>query len=91
MVTRDSIEYVVPPTVKPTSTVGAGDSMLAGIILSLSLNNDLQTALKWGVAAGTAATLTSGSELCRKEDVKRIFKWINTQPQRLKIQKDEDM
>lgn len=77
MVTRDFTEYVVPPTVKPTSTVGAGDSMVAGIVLSLTRGEDLRTALKWGVSAGTAATLTSGSELCRRDDVIRIFKWLN--------------
>ena len=76
MVTRERTEYVVPPTVKPTSTVGAGDSMVAGIVLSLTRGEDLSTALKWGVSAGTAATMTSGSELCRREDVERIFKWL---------------
>jgi 6-phosphofructokinase 2 len=77
MVTGSRTEYVVPPTVKPTSTVGAGDSMVAGIVLSLSRGDDPGTALRWGVSAGTAATMTSGSELCRKEDAERIFKWIN--------------
>lgn len=77
MVTSDKTGYVVPPTVKPTSTVGAGDSMVAGIVLSLSRGEDLDTALKWGVSAGTAATMTSGSELCRKEDVEKIFEWLN--------------
>jgi len=73
MVTRNDVEYVVPPTIKTTSTVGAGDSMVAGIVLSLTRGEDLSTALKWGVSAGTAATMTSGSELCRRADVERIF------------------
>jgi 6-phosphofructokinase 2 len=76
MVTSARTEYVVPPTVRPISTVGAGDSMVAGIVLSLTRGEDLSTALKWGVAAGTAATMTSGSELCRREDAERIFEWI---------------
>ena len=76
MATSDFTEYVVPPTVKPTSTVGAGDSMVAGIVLSLTRGEDLKTALKWGVSAGTAATMTSGSELCRREDAERIFEWL---------------
>jgi 6-phosphofructokinase 2 len=77
MVTGSRTEYVVPPTVKPTSTVGAGDSMVAGIVLSLSRGEDPATALRWGVATGTAATMTSGSELCRREDAERIFNWLN--------------
>jgi 6-phosphofructokinase 2 len=79
MVSSNGTEYVVPPTVKPTSTVGAGDSMVAGIILALTRGESLSTALRLGVAAGTAATMTSGSELCRLEDVNRLYKWIESQ------------
>lgn len=77
LVTRENIEYIVPPTVKQISTVGAGDSMVAGIILSLSRGEKLRDAVKWGVAAGTAATMTPGTELCRKKDVEKIFAWLN--------------
>lgn len=76
LVTQDTVEYVVPPTVKQDSTVGAGDSMVAGLILSLSRGDELKDAVKWGVAAGTAATITPGTELCRKKDVEIIFKWL---------------
>lgn len=76
MATREKTEYVTSPTVKTLSTVGAGDSMVAGIVNALTRGDDLSTALRWGVAAGTAATMTSGSELCRREDVETIFRWI---------------
>ena len=78
LVTKDRLEYVVPPTVKQSSTVGAGDTMVAGIILSLSRGEDVHDAIRWGVAAGTAATMTPGTELCRKEDVEEIFDWIKS-------------
>ncbi|MGM1054963.1 MAG: 1-phosphofructokinase family hexose kinase [Bacteroidota bacterium] len=77
IVTKDTIEYVVPPTVKQDSTVGAGDSMVGGLILSLSRGDSLSDAVKWGVAAGTAATITPGTELCRKKDVEKIFDWLS--------------
>ena len=77
LVTKDKIKYVIPPTVKQKSTVGAGDSMVAAIVLSMSRGEDLFEAVKWGVAAGTAATMTPGSELCRKEDVEKIYEWIS--------------
>lgn len=76
LATKDRIEYVVPPTVKQKSTVGAGDSMVAGIVLSLSRGDELSDVIKWGVAAGTAATMTPGTELCRKEDVEEIYNWL---------------
>ncbi len=76
LATKDHIEYVVPPTVKQMSTVGAGDSMVAGMILAFSLGKSLSDMIRWGVAAGTAATMTPGSELCRREDVEQIYKWL---------------
>lgn len=76
LATGDTFEYVVPPTVKQQSTVGAGDSMVAGIVLSLSRGEELKDVIKWGVAAGTAATMTAGTELCRKDDVETIFNWL---------------
>ena len=77
VVTKDKIEYVDPPTVKQNSTVGAGDSMVGGLILSLSRGDDLRNAVKWGVAAGTAATITPGTELCLKKDAEKIFDWLS--------------
>jgi 6-phosphofructokinase 2 len=75
-VDKNSIEYAVPPTVMQVSTVGAGDSMVGSIILSLSRGENLKTALRWGVAAGTAATMTPGAELCRREDVENLFRLL---------------
>ncbi|WP_026236320.1 1-phosphofructokinase family hexose kinase [Pontibacter roseus] len=70
------IHYVVPPTVKQESAVGAGDSMVAGMAMSLLQGCPLEEVVRYGVAAGTAATMTSGSELCRKEDVEEIYQWL---------------
>jgi 6-phosphofructokinase 2 len=33
----------------------------------------LETAVTYGVAAGTAAVMTPGTELCKKEDVNILF------------------
>jgi 6-phosphofructokinase 2 len=76
MITKNEIIHVPSPVVKSVSTVGAGDSMVAGMVLALSENKPLKEVLQLGVACGTAATLTHGSELCRKEDVERIYRCI---------------
>ena len=76
LATQEHIEYVVPPTVKILSTVGAGDSMVAGMVLALSLGKSQADTIRWGVAAGTAATMTPGSELCRRKDVEDIYHWL---------------
>lgn len=70
------IHYVVPPTVKQQSAVGAGDSMVAGIVMSLLKGSSLEEVVRYGVAAGTAATMTPGSELCRLEDTEAIYQWL---------------
>ena len=54
------------------STVGAGDSMLAGIVFGLSRGLGLHDAVRLGIVAGTAALLGCGTQLCRREDVERL-------------------
>ena len=73
LVTRDEVFQVVPPAIRQRSTVGAGDSMVAGMVHCLATGGSLQDALKMGVACGTAATMNPGTELCRKEDVDKLL------------------
>jgi len=61
------------PTVPIRSRVGAGDSMLAGIALALARGASLSDAARFGVAAGAAAVMTPGTELCRQEDVEQLY------------------
>ena len=61
-----------PPPVRPVSTVGAGDSMVAGIAASLFRGSNLEDAVRHGVAAGTATVLTPGTRLCARADVERF-------------------
>lgn len=77
LVTREGSFSVKPPDVPRKSTVGAGDSMVAGIIYSLVNGNSLDQALQYGVACGTAATMNAGTELCHKEDADRLFAIIS--------------
>lgn len=78
LVTRDNIEYAPAPTVHRKSTVGAGDSMVAGMVLSLAQGKPLTHAVMYGVAAGTAATMNEGTELCKKEDTEKLYQWIRS-------------
>jgi 6-phosphofructokinase 2 len=76
LVTKDLALQIVPPSVKRKSTVGAGDSMVAGIVMSLEAKKTIIDAVQFGVACGTAATMNSGTQLCRKEDVDRLYMLI---------------
>lgn len=76
LVTRDIAQQIIPPAVIRKSTVGAGDSMVAGMVLSLSRNKTLLEAVQYGVACGTAATMNPGTKLCRPEDAEHLYRLI---------------
>lgn len=74
LVTANECHTVNAPDVEKKTTVGAGDSMVAGIIAGLAKKYDWLNILRYGVAAGSAATMSGGTELCKKEDVEMLFK-----------------
>lgn len=78
LITKTIIKKITSPRVKKVSTVGAGDSMVAGIVLSLSRNEDLTTAVEYGVACGTAATLNPGTGLCDLVNVEKLYSVIKS-------------
>jgi 6-phosphofructokinase 2 len=55
------------------SGVGAGDAMIAGIIVGLGRGWQLDKAVRLGVAAGAAMLMTPGTAPCTREDVERFF------------------
>lgn len=78
LVTKNEVYQATPPQVERKSTVGAGDSMVAGLVLALFEKRSLHDALFYGVASGTAATMNPGTELCKKEDVDMLFDSMRT-------------
>lgn len=69
----------VPPTIKVQSTVGAGDSTIAGLALKLARGEPLKEACRLAVAMGTATVLTPGTKLCRKDAVHKLLPQIKVQ------------
>ena len=78
LVTREISLVVTPPALEAKSTVGAGDSLVAGIVYSLAAGKELSEAVKYGVACGTAATINPGTELCKKSDAEKIYDSVQT-------------
>lgn len=77
LVTANEQERIPAPVVKKLSTVGAGDSMLGGMAWMLEQLATLKEVVRFGVACGTAATMNTGSQLFKKENVLELYKWIN--------------
>ncbi|HEX6115032.1 MAG TPA: 1-phosphofructokinase family hexose kinase [Geminicoccaceae bacterium] len=67
------------PKVKPRSAVGAGDSFVGAMTLGLAEGRTPEDAFARAVATGTATVLTMGTELCRREDVERIYRQIKAE------------
>jgi 1-phosphofructokinase family hexose kinase len=59
----------IPPTVVARSTVGSGDSMVAGLAIALNEGKDAAAALRLGSAAGAATAIVPGTQLCHPDDV----------------------
>ncbi|WP_129410058.1 hexose kinase [Marinitoga lauensis] len=70
----DEAYYAYPVELKVESAVGAGDSFLAGYVMKYE--EDKMEAFRLANAAGNAAVLTPGTELCRKEDTMRLLPQI---------------
>ncbi|HEX5026160.1 MAG TPA: 1-phosphofructokinase family hexose kinase [Agriterribacter sp.] len=81
LVTKQITQMITPPSVLMQSTVGAGDSLVAGIVLYLSQGKEITEAVAYGVACGTAATMHPGTELCTKRDADRLYELVEKRNQ----------
>ncbi len=73
LVTKDTVEFVAAPQVEKKSTVGAGDSMVGGMVWALSQHKTLKEVIQIGVCCGTAATMNEGTQLFKVVDVERLL------------------
>lgn len=79
MVTKEKCKRMRAPTVPIKSKVGAGDSTVAGITLALARGENITEAVRFGIAAGSAAVMTPGTELCRRDDTERLYRQMKEQ------------
>ena len=61
------------PRILPRSTVGSGDSMVAGIAVALNEGGGLAEGLRLGTAAGAGTAMTPAAHLCRREDFESLL------------------
>ena len=83
LVTRDGTQRLSAPEVPVESRIGAGDSMVAGIVLALARGDSIRDAVLLGLASGSATVMRSGTELCRPADVERLHAALRAQSVRL--------
>jgi 6-phosphofructokinase 2 len=73
LVWKDGSLRLESPKVEVRSAVGAGDTFVGALTYGLSEGRTLEDAFTLAVAAGAASVMTTGTELCRKEDVDRLY------------------
>ena len=64
LITREEVLRASPLLIQAKSSVGAGDSFLGAMVFSIAKGDSLVDAFRLGVAAGAAALINEGTELC---------------------------
>ncbi|MDT0643859.1 1-phosphofructokinase family hexose kinase [Zunongwangia sp. F363] len=77
LATREAVTHFAAPKVKPNSSIGAGDSMVGGLMYSLAAGKSLEEAVKFGLACGSATLISPGTELLQKEDAEKFYKELS--------------
>ncbi|HUR12133.1 MAG TPA: 1-phosphofructokinase family hexose kinase [Flavitalea sp.] len=88
LVTSQGYEHIPAPTVAKKTTVGAGDSTVAGMVWMLSQGKSLREAVRFGVACGSAATMNTGTQLFNRADAMKLYDWINQHAEKYKLNLD---
>jgi 1-phosphofructokinase family hexose kinase len=64
------------PKIQEKNPIGAGDSMVGGLVWALSQGISLKEALGWGVASGAATASLSGTEVGTRPLIEELFKQV---------------
>lgn len=62
---------------KVKSTIGAGDSMVAGMVYAIQQGLSCEEILKWGVVCGVATTMTEGTNLASQENINKVLELMD--------------
>ena len=73
LVSDEGVFSARPPRIEALSTIGAGDSSIAGFLAATAEGCSAKDCLCRAVAYGTAACLTEGTKPPRPEDVARVM------------------
>lgn len=69
----DEVIHAVPPKIEVRSTIGSGDSLLAGLLFGHGRGQSWADSLALGVACGAATALTDGCEIARRPMIDELL------------------
>jgi 6-phosphofructokinase 2 len=73
LATKNHVKHFPAPSVEQISSIGAGDSMVAGLVFSLSRGIELEKAVLFGLACGSATLRSPGTELLQRKDAEALY------------------
>ena len=74
--TSDGTWLTHTPTIKEKNPIGAGDSMVGGLVWALTQGIVLKEALGWGVASGAATASLPGTEVGTRPLIEELFSQV---------------
>ncbi len=67
------------PKITEKNPIGAGDSLVGGMVWALSQGKPLKEATGWGVASGAAAASLGGTEVGSREMIEKLLEQVDYQ------------
>ena len=74
--TSEEIWLAHSPKIKEKNPIGAGDSMVGGLVWALTQKITLKESLGWGVASGAATASLSGTEVGTRPLIEGLFNQV---------------
>ncbi len=73
MACKDGVFVGTSPNIHPKSTIGSGDSMIAGMLWGHTNKMSAEEMLRYGLACGAATALTDGTAIGDKATIERLL------------------
>lgn len=80
LATAEQTWFASSPTVSAKNPIGAGDSMVGGLVWGLSRGAELAEALRWGIACGAATASRSGTAVGERALVEELWARVRLRP-----------
>lgn len=74
--TADGTWLTHSPRIKEKNPIGAGDSMVGGLVWALTQGIELKVAMGWGVASGAATASLPGTEVGSRPLIEELFSQV---------------
>jgi len=78
LASQKEMVWAVPPKVPVRNVTGAGDALMAGMVVAITRRHELNEVARWGVAAGTVSVMNEGVSQLPIEEFKMMLGRVDT-------------